>query len=125
MDGKCSFFPDASTITANHTGADHPGFRETVTAGALSLQTQWDDFAIQIGNRKLMLGQIILFHPSVRLEDAETVLGKISAGQAAGTTMKFVPTDGSLFRAFMPEKWQGPEPPSETTRWDLPGFFEP
>ncbi|MET3176712.1 UNVERIFIED_ORG: hypothetical protein ABIB52_004587 [Arthrobacter sp. UYCu721] len=89
------------------------------------IRADYEDFSVSLGHRVLKLGTVTIFHPSVRLENAAMIKRKLAKKTAKGTKLKFVPTDGGYFRAYMPNKWTDPDSPLDPSPWDLPGIPEP
>lgn len=125
LDGKCSVYPDAGVFTATLSADGSQELETILEQDAFMIRSDYEDFSVSLGHRVLKLGTVIIFHPSVRLENAARIKMMLSKNTAKGTKLKFVPTDGGYFRAYMPDKWADADSPLAPSPWNLPGIPEP
>lgn len=125
LEGKCCIYPDAAAFTATLSADGSPELEAMLEQDAFMIRSDYEDFSVSLGHRVLKLGTVLIFHPSVRLENATLIKRMLAKETAKGTMLKFVPTDGGYFRAYMPDKWAGTDAPLVPSPWNLPGIPEP
>ncbi|WP_442545206.1 hypothetical protein ACSBOX_05890 [Arthrobacter sp. KN11-1C] len=125
LGGKCCIYPGAAVTTATLSVDGSPELEGMLKQDAFMIRFDYEDFSVSLGHRVLKLGTVIVFHPSVRLENAASIKRMLAKKTAKGTKLKFVPTDGGYFRAYMPDKWTDADSPLAPTPLNLPGIPEP
>jgi hypothetical protein len=122
LEGKVSIVPNAGGMTATLTGVIDDSVRGFVSSPN-AVAIQHSDWRLEILGQVLTVGDVILFHQSVEVENPESVLARLEAGTGEGLSISLQPTDGTGFRIYSVSRLPV-DRPIGVAPWGITGFGE-
>ena len=123
LDGFCILVPEVGGMQMTLNGTTSPAIEQFLNGNACMIRTE-GGLAYSVQGHQLAIRDAHLFHPTVRVVDGDPALKALQVGTAEGMTIHVQPTDGTPFRAYLPNKITDPAEPLVPTPLGVTGLDE-
>ena len=124
LDGYCVLVPEIARLDLTLGGGTDSTLEEFISDAARMVRVD-SGLKYKIQGHELAVPDAVLFHPTVRPSDPDTVLAALHAGTVEGMSLRLEPTDGTPFRAVIPGKVHDQDVPLVPVPLGVPGLTEP